>query len=89
MRQQKRKIQFINLAEQLAVQNNIVDQTMNSLLDFVSQSDNAPQRSDWDEIRKTAEQTAESISEPSVESPGRVPRPKLRRTGSPSTEKQV
>lgn len=82
MRRKKRKSRFINLAEQLAVQNDIVNETMNSLLDFVSGDDDADQRSDWDEIQKTAGQPGTGTADASGRS---IPRPKLTRTGTRST----
>ena len=71
----KKRTQFINLAEQLALQNQIVDQTMDSLLDHVTQSPDAEQRSDWDEICKTAEQSDPSTRH-ATDTPNPVPRPR-------------
>ncbi len=86
MRRKKRTCQFINLAEQLAVQNDIVNETMNSLLDFVS-GDDADQRSDWDEIQKTAGPGSPAEPGETERSDHAIPRPKLTRTGQRSTRR--
>ncbi len=52
----KAKIKFINLAEHLAHQNQIVSKTMDSMLQHVVQYGDAAERSDWFQIQKTSEQ---------------------------------
>ena len=55
----KKKCQFINLAETLALQNDMVGHTMDSLLEHVSRDAGLVHRSDYEQIRKMAEQTQE------------------------------
>ena len=54
-----KKCRFINLAEQLTRQNDVVSTTMDSMLKFVADSNSIESRSDFDEIRKTVEQMNE------------------------------
>ena len=55
----KNKTRFFNLAEQLTLQNDIVNSTMDSMLQFVSNEETAEERSDFTEIQKTAKQICE------------------------------
>lgn len=55
----KRKTRFINLAEQLSLQNDVVSSTMDSMLQFVSKEETVEERSDFTEIQKTAQQICE------------------------------
>lgn len=54
MKSQK-KCRFINLAEQLAEQNEIVCNTMESLLAQVALESDVESRSDFEEIKKTSD----------------------------------
>lgn len=51
----KKKSRFINLAEQLNLQNEIVNSTMDSMLKFVAREEAFESRSDFEQIKKTAE----------------------------------
>lgn len=80
-----RKVKFINLAEHLAHQNNLVSATIDSMVDHVVQAGNVAERSDWPEIRKTSDrfQRQEPLETTVVPT---VPRPKITRHGAqPST----
>ncbi len=59
MKRKQRKSRFINLAEHLTLQNEIVGSTMDSLLKFVSESDLIESRSDFQQIKRTARQNEE------------------------------
>jgi hypothetical protein len=50
-----RKVKFINLAEHLAIQNDIVSRTVDSMLLHVLNNENAKERGDWSEIQKSLE----------------------------------
>ena len=77
MKSQK-KSRFVNLAAQIAEQNDIVNSTMDSLLAKVAQDVNLESRSDYDQIKKTAELNPEISSTESQEELQRtVPKPKL------------
>ena len=58
MKRQK-KCQFFNLAEQLATQNDIVNNTMDSIIATAGEAPGADKRSDWEELKKTLEKLHE------------------------------
>ena len=82
---QKTKTRFINLAAQLASQNESVGQTMDSLLASVIQQHNAGERSDWHEVKKTMDKLKElkKLGEPAAlrnaDQDESFPKPKLAR----------
>ncbi len=84
----KEKLKFINLAEHLAQQNDIVSRTMESMLTHVVESDDAVQRSDWAEIQKTAQQFSKAASAVPAPSP-LVPKPKTAKLASRNSSKRI
>ena len=91
MKKRTKKSRFINLAEQLTLQNEIVSTTMDSLLGYVSIDENVENRSDFDQIRKTVEQVNELTPAIDIVEHGvtDMPRPKLNRVSRldvPETE---
>ena len=76
----RKTTQFINLAEQLATQNDRVGSTMDSILENVLESKVARMRSDWDEIQKMLEQLHE-LNGPRADQPVHTLRPKSKRGG--------
>ena len=82
---QKQKSRFINLAAQLADQNESVGKTIDSLLAAVIQQHNAEDRSDWHEVKKTMDKLTElkALAAPSKPDESAqnaaVPKPKLTR----------
>ena len=59
MKRNKKKNRFINLAEQFAIQNEIVSSTMDCMLKYVGQDSDVQDRSDFEQIKKTTEQVSE------------------------------
>ena len=71
---------FVNLAEKLAGQNQIVSETIDEIVNNVIAEPNATERSDWAEIEKSLEKTIND----------EVPKPKsLARRRKPVIEDQV
>jgi hypothetical protein len=90
MRRKKRPGRFINLAEQLALQNDIVNSTMDSLLGYVASDSNVEQRSDWDEIQKTAIHMPDTdVNGQETDKTSAIPRPKLSRTSTSAVENRI
>lgn len=91
MKKRTKKSRFINLAEQLTLQNEIVGTTMDSLLGYVSIDENVEHRSDFEQIRKTVEQVNElnpaiDIVEHGVTNMPRPKRNRISRLDLPETE---
>ena len=59
MKRKSKKSRFINLARQISLQNGIVNSTMDSMLDHVMKTELIKNRSDFEEIKKTAIQMGE------------------------------
>ena len=73
--QKNRHCLFVNLADQLAIQNNIVQLSVDEIIDTMSDDDGMTLRADWPELRKTAENmiTQDMATEvPAPKSLGRV-----------------
>ena len=84
----KAKLKFINLAEHLAQQNDIVGRTLDSMLTHVVESEDVKQRSDWAEIQKTSEQfskVATTVPAPS----SKVPKPKTQKHASNKSSEPI
>ena len=90
MFKKKKKTKFINLAEQLAIENDIVSSTVDSMIQFVSEKEDIEQRSDFQEIQKTA---GDCELNPNLDfqekGTSSLPRPKMPRVNQNATQKET